>query len=274
MKTILVPTDYSENAWYAAEYAARIAQKTGVKLVLFHAFELPVVATEIPVYLPNIDEIIHQHRKLLEDLKSQIVHRFPIEVSCEIKIGAVVPELLSIFKELPADLVVIGLRGTNELKLVELLMGSTTGSLIKKGEVPVLVVPPECSHHTIRRILFACDFEPLHGSQALRPLKDISKAFEAMVEILHLPEPVATNHEYGREGYWENEFKELKHGYTFLYNDDIQAGIDQGVEESKADLLVMVPHRHNFFERLLNRGNTQRMIFHTKVPLLALVDVS
>jgi nucleotide-binding universal stress UspA family protein len=270
MKTIIVPTDYSENAWNATKYAAHIAQKTGAKLVLFHAFELPLIATDVPVDVPNLDDITKQHKKLLEELKYQIVHLFPVEVSYEIKMGSVVNELRSVFKQQQADLVVTGLRGTNPL--VELLMGSTPVSLLKKGDVPVLVVPPHCAYHSIRRILFACDFEPPHGWDVLRPLKDIAKAFEAMVEILHLPQTVATTQEYGHDGYWENEFRELKHGYTFLYHEDIREGIDQGVKESKADLLVMMPHRHNFFERLLNRGNTQRMVFHTQVPLLALVD--
>ena len=41
MKRILVPTDFSKFAYYAAEVAASIAKKTGARVFLLHAIEMP-----------------------------------------------------------------------------------------------------------------------------------------------------------------------------------------------------------------------------------------
>jgi nucleotide-binding universal stress UspA family protein len=41
MKKILVPTDFSEHAYYALKVAAQIAKKNGGEIILLHMLELP-----------------------------------------------------------------------------------------------------------------------------------------------------------------------------------------------------------------------------------------
>ncbi len=266
MKTIISPTDYSENAWNATEYAANLAREMSARLVLFHAFDVPVITTDALIDLPSVSELTTYHQNRLEEQKNLLVHTYGIEVSCVVKVGPVVAQLRTFFAEQYADLVVMGLRGTNPLK--HLLIGSVVVSLLRKAKLPILVVPRGYSFHPIRRILFACDLEPVEGSRILAPLKEIARTFKAMIEVLHMD--VATQPAHPHSTHWESELSSLKHGYTFLYQEDIYKGIDQSVQESKADLLVMIPHKHTFFEQLLDKSNTQKMIFHSTVPLLAL----
>ena len=49
MKVILAPTDFSKHAHKAVNYAARLAMLVNARLVLLHAFSLPVSAGEDPV---------------------------------------------------------------------------------------------------------------------------------------------------------------------------------------------------------------------------------
>ncbi len=42
-KTVLVPTDFSEHAERATEYACELASKLGARIVLLHAYALPSV---------------------------------------------------------------------------------------------------------------------------------------------------------------------------------------------------------------------------------------
>jgi len=271
MKTIIVPTDYSENAWHATEYAAHIAKQTGAELVLFHAVELPLITTEVPVDLPSLDELNRHHTQRLSELVGQLKRRFGIRASHKLRVGTAAQLLAPFFRELNADLIVMGLRGTNPIG--RLLMGSVTATILQRADLPVLVVPHDFHFRPIRHLLFACDFEPLAASEALNPLKDIAKSFNATVEVMHLPQPLAAGGRHDKftdENYWENHLKGIQLGYTFLYEENLQKGIDQGVCDSQADMLVMIPHRHSFFERLLERSNVQRMAFHTKIPLLAL----
>ncbi|MCU0353477.1 MAG: universal stress protein [Cytophagales bacterium] len=274
MKTIVVPTDYSENAWCAAEYGAHLAQRTGARLVLFHAVEMPLVTDEITATLPPLDALNQRHLQRLDEMAVQMSHRFDIRVEHRLRVGHPSVALNQVFREENADLVVLGLRGTNPIG--RLLMGSLTATLLRKAELPVLVVPRDFAFHGIRHILFACDFRPLaqtNASNPLAPLRAIAKSFKATVEVMHLPQPLAAGYEEEapvRESYWDEQLQGLQLGYTFLYEDNLEHGIDQGVCDSHADLLVMIPHRHTFFQRLLDKSNVQKMAFHTRIPLLAL----
>ena len=48
MKRILVPTDFSECSYYAAEVAAQLAKKTGARVFLLHALEVPQYSSNEP----------------------------------------------------------------------------------------------------------------------------------------------------------------------------------------------------------------------------------
>jgi hypothetical protein len=39
-------------------------------------------------------------------------------------------------------------------------------------------------------------------------------------------------------------------------------------------MLVMMPHKHEWLERLFRKSETKDMIFHTQVPLLVLPEIS
>jgi nucleotide-binding universal stress UspA family protein len=49
MKTILVPTDFSEAAKNAAEYAINLAKVLNTKVTLFHVYHVPLPISEVPI---------------------------------------------------------------------------------------------------------------------------------------------------------------------------------------------------------------------------------
>ena len=44
------------------------------------------------------------------------------------------------------------------------------------------------------------------------------------------------------------------------------------IKKYKADMLAMVPHKQEWFERLFRKSETKDMIFHSKIPLLILPE--
>ena len=49
MKTIFVPTDFSDNAEKALEFAVCMAKKENARILLFHAFHMPYVSPDVPM---------------------------------------------------------------------------------------------------------------------------------------------------------------------------------------------------------------------------------
>ena len=57
MKTILFPTDYSETAKNALQYALNLAKFSHAKIILLHAYQIPVPTGEVPVMMISPKEL-------------------------------------------------------------------------------------------------------------------------------------------------------------------------------------------------------------------------
>jgi hypothetical protein len=62
--------------------------------------------------------------------------------------------------------------------------------------------------------------------------------------------------------------------YKLLEVEDVISGIEKGIEQYNAHLLVMVPHRLNLWEGIMNQSVTRSMALRTQIPLLALPGTS
>jgi hypothetical protein len=47
-------------------------------------------------------------------------------------------------------------------------------------------------------------------------------------------------------------------------------GINKFIEKESTDILAMVAHRHNLFERMFGKVHAKSMSYQTKIPLLVL----
>jgi nucleotide-binding universal stress UspA family protein len=274
MKTILATTDYSPAATNAVEYAAALAEYAQARLVLFNAFHLAIPATPAPLVLPDIDELITENQQRLQQLGDRLAREHTLQVSCHTGLTFFMEELNKLVEKEGVELVVMGMRGES---LTRKLFGSITSSVLQLGRYPVLVVPEEARHQGILRILFAIKANYLSPRHSLRLLPDIAQAYGAEVKILHVETPAEREHAENlvKAGgtNMEKLLRGIKHSYAFIEDEDVLRGLERGIEENGADLLVMVPHKANFWEALLNKSHTRKMALHTHVPLLALPNV-
>jgi nucleotide-binding universal stress UspA family protein len=64
----------------------------------------------------------------------------------------------------------------------------------------------------------------------------------------------------------------VPHTYHTVEDDNLKEGIQRFAEEQSTDLLVLVAHQHNFFERLFGTHLTKDLTYNTHIPLLILHD--
>ncbi len=272
MKTILVPTDFSDNAGNAINYAAEIAKITKAKLVLFHAFHPPTIPADVPVIIP-FDELEKDCLARLKKIKKNILKKYGNELNILsiVKCGFAVDEINGMIKENKIDLVVMGMRGAGYLS--EKLMGSIATILIRNTSCPVLAINENVKFTDINKIVLACDFQKIQNKSILEPLKDFVKLFKSHLYILNvttnlkaisLPVEVLGSTIFG------NALDDIEHSFHLIENEKIVDGINDFVNENKIDMVVMMPHKHTMLETIFHERNTKRMAFHTHVPLLAL----
>lgn len=275
MKTILIPTDFSETAKNAADYAIEFAKHINAQIFLLHVFHIPIATTEAPIMIRSFDELEKVNMEDLKQLEQELrnKHDLTSPMQCIVRPGFIIDEIRETIREKNVDLVVMGITGTN--KLVELLIGSNTIGVIKGVKCPTLIIPKDVKFKPIKTIAYACDFEEIKDESALNKLKAIVLQLEATLMILNVVDPVEEkiSTEKATSGVRiENMFSSINHSSHFPEDDDKVHAINNFVDAHEVELLVMIPHKHSIFTRLFREGSTKKMAFHTHVPLLAIHD--
>lgn len=274
MKTILIPTDFSKSAENALDYAIEIAKHTGSKLILFHAYQLPLETSELPV-MPTLEEIEKQVVKNLKKIERRVKKKYEhLEVRSEYKSGFPVEEIRLCAERNKANLVVMGLHGAGFLK--EKLIGSVATVLIKSSRCPVMIINQNVKFRTIKKIAFAFDYTEIKDRSALAPVIEFTSLFKSHIYIFNVVKSqlqAVSSISKAVDGMkLAHALKDAEHSFHYSENEDIVEGINQFVLDNKIDLVVMVPHKHSPLHKLFNPSQTQKMAFHTRIPLLTLSE--
>ena len=134
-ENILLATDGSEDAALAARVAADLTVKTGARLHVVHAWQVP--ASAYPA-IPSVDLFERDAQELLsEELKR--IGSTGVEVAeTHLRMGNPVNEIVELAEELDRCLILIGSRGRGRLK--RLVLGSVSEGVAHHASSPVLVV--------------------------------------------------------------------------------------------------------------------------------------
>ncbi len=137
---ILVPVDFSENAAAVLEWAAHLAEEHEAKILLLHAYHLPVEFQQLDgAYLPpdfwaNVKAEAEQNLdRYAQDLKKK-----GVEVEALVREGYPATVIVDEAEAQNADLIVIGTHGLTGLK--HMLLGSIAERVVQKATCPVLTV--------------------------------------------------------------------------------------------------------------------------------------
>jgi|SRR4051812_47675780 nucleotide-binding universal stress UspA family protein len=274
MKTILVPTDFSDAARNASEYAVAFAKEFGYKLLLCHIYHLPVISVpEEPLLVLDNPKVLRRNQ--LESLNEEaevLTKNFNIPIECRVSEGFAVDEILDIEKEIQPEFIVMGME--TEGAFSELIIGSIATDVIRKTKTPILLIPEKAKFKKIDKITLAYDYKLKQEVEILAPLKELVKISNATFCILNVGK---VDFEKDAEKAiasikLENYFTDVNYSTYFTENEDFTAGVNSFIESSNTDLIAMIPHKHSFLERLFKETHTKKIAFHTNIPLLTLPE--
>ncbi len=274
MKTLLVPTDFSKISDNAIDYAVEIARVTHAKLILFHAYHVPVITTEEVVAIPDFKDI---ERSAMDNLKriERIIHAKHgqnIITECVCKCGFAVEEINLFTQKRKIDLIIMGMKGAGYLG--EKLIGSVTTSLMQESICPVMSINEHGRFKAPKKIVLACDYLETDHKLVLKPLRQLANLFSAHVYVLNVVGNTKASPEIpgGTSDYrnMENSLTDVEHSFHYLQSENVIDGVNAFISERKMDMVVMIPRKHSILKRIFNEPNTKRMAFHALVPVLAL----
>ncbi|MBX2946767.1 MAG: universal stress protein [Cyclobacteriaceae bacterium] len=274
MKLVLVPTDFSENASHALEYAVETANAIGAGLLVMSVYSPPVSVQSAlqTVVAEDTARVTKIYREKLNTIAETVKTEFP-SVSCavQVTVGDVVSEIVSLAGEKKADLIVMGTQGAS--KVVNVLFGSNTASVIEKAACPVLCIPQGLSYQTPKRILFATNFA-YSDIEGAKQLVGLAKAFGAEVVFGHV---VVGAEETEEEKAVVDKFAieiRLLTGYgkisgKVISDAHVNAGLDALIEQSQVNMIALSTRKRNLFEKIYNPSITKKFSYYTNIPLLA-----
>lgn len=141
LQKILVPTDFSDNARIALDYAAELARSRNAEVLLVHVMEPPIYPVSFgvgPTNLPLMEQDIRRHvEEALERLRREAFGD-TIRCRCIVREGQPFVEIVKAAREEGADMIVISTHGHSGIK--HLLLGSTAERVVRKAPCPVLTV--------------------------------------------------------------------------------------------------------------------------------------
>ena len=270
MKTVLVPTDFSENALNAFRYALEMAG-SDKEFILMNAYHTPNAGTGGMLVSIN-DMLKEESEKDMKALLKLIAQEFGNDLNVRGKsiYGELIEAIENITKSEKIDMVVMGTQGASGLK--QALVGSNTEKAIREASVPVIAVPEKGKYDGYDDIVFATDMKEISDAKVMESMVEIARKFKAKIYVLYVIKE-------GTEANVDDDISRLKldsyfegieHSYHVVFNNDVETGISEFIEEVNADLLAMIPRKVSFFDRLFKKSITKQCVYHTNVPLLAI----
>ncbi|WP_103069434.1 universal stress protein [Aquimarina sediminis] len=282
MKKILVPTDFSNNAYSALFYATRLFQDQACQFYILNTFEVdtPTLTSRIDTEkgeklykrLSNesqekLTETYHSIVRDSEDFK----HTFET-ISVSKKLTDTINKTI---KSKKIDLVVMGTKGASGAK--EILIGSNTVQVIEKiKDCPILAVPDEFDFKKPTEIGFATDFKSLYNPEELKPLLEIATAFSSNIRVMHIHEEEKLDEmqEYNLESLKEN-FKQLNYCIHWIPRFAQKAKlINEFIDKMNIDMLCMSYYKHGLMESITREPVIKKIGFHLSVPFLVIPELS
>jgi nucleotide-binding universal stress UspA family protein len=138
IKSILCPMDFSDASKNAYRYACEFARSMGSGVVLLNIIEPRPIAADMSLnYIPLEEDLAAAAREDFIPLISEAQAK-GIDVSADVMIGMPAEVILQQAVDLDVSLLIMGSHGKTGLS--RLLMGSVAEAVVRKAQVPVLIV--------------------------------------------------------------------------------------------------------------------------------------
>lgn len=270
MKKILVPTDFSENAQKALQFAVAISNRFEAEILLYHVYRVGTSAAE--KFKSTLNEIIREDKeKALQQAIRQIkptLEKGAIEGKAAM--GDIEDLVINKADKEHFDLIIMGSKG--ETGLEGILYGSTAVAIIRRSETPVVVIPERAKPKPVKNIVLAVDGEGISDPKLLSPVVELAHLRNAKVNIFH---KILSGED---EEPLHPSIAEALKGVDYTYHcretatDDISDSIQEFVLESDADMLCVIRRKKGWIQRMFTENVSRDSAVDSSIPLLVIKD--
>jgi nucleotide-binding universal stress UspA family protein len=270
MKTILVPTDFSEFASYASDFAAQLSLRTGAELCFIHVVEIPS-SPESEYYLSHqlIQNMMTEAELKLQEISKK--YDYLSDVKAFVTTSNALDGIKSGILSMQADLIIMG-KHTHVRGLTGFLYENHTEKIIRYASCPVISVSNKVNLEQWQKAIVAIDPEACHDEllinvKELSGLLGINPHFVWIVndENTHTLENIDQLKDALKS---HMQSKEIK--FSSFVSDNTCDGILSISEELGADLVVVSTHARRGLSRLIHGSVTEAVVEKSPIPTLVI----
>lgn len=279
MRQILVPTDFSNDAYNALFYATQLYKYQQCTFHILHTYDrqspfkeeykrgkttktlkefMAVRAAE------NLQATYH---RIIGDTEKNTLHDF---VKIPMK-GPLEKALKNYLTLNPIGLVVMGTKGRTGA--TNIFFGGNTIQIIKsKIDCPLLCIPKQIDYRPISQLGYITSLKHVLEKYSLSIVKSLVAQHEAALHIVHIDEDESLNKSQEKNktllsAYFKNA---CLYFHTIPFNRSKAKTLAKFAKAHELDILAMCYYRHYFLTKLLREPVVLDLSFYAETPLLLL----
>lgn len=281
MRKILIPTDFSDNAFNALKYALELFKYDIGEVLIMHAYREEIFKDQNLQSLDKLEEItkhiadgsqssLEEILRKIHDISPNPRHTYKI---CSSN-NTLIDGIDEIVEDENIDIVVMGTRGqTNERRLT---FGSNTLQVLKYVRCPVLAIPEGYEHIQPRKIVFPTNYLIPYKRRELKLLCEMAHPYRAQIDVVYMSKAKSENlslRQLDNQAFLNDELCKNTLNFKTVYSTNIVDGIHGYIKENGVDMLVMVNNKHTFSENIIFQSTIDKLGLHLDIPFLVLQNI-
>lgn len=280
-KTILIPTDFSKNAYCALQYTTKLFAENKCKFIILHSFENQVTNLTSRIDIGKTEAVVTELYTSCEAKCEDVKHQITLDARNDKHSYSTIATSLSLSRAINklivkehVDFVAMG--GKGKTGASDILLGRNTLAMLQKiKKAPLLVIPEEYDFKPIRKIAFATGFKRAYSENEIQPLVFLSSLSDVNIKVIHAHKKEKMTAEQRANFHHLFELlKDSKPENNWLHGEaDISAVITSYLAEKEIDLLAMIHYKHNAIVRFFREATVKDIAKYTRLPFLILPEL-
>ncbi|CAM1346353.1 putative Universal stress protein family protein [Tenacibaculum crassostreae] len=277
MKNILIPYNFSEVAINALNYTKQLFKGVEATIYLLDVYvsqpsEL-LSEEKNDKWFNEMDDEIENELKYLIEVLNREESSFTFEKL--VASNSLTKAVVNAIKDKNIDVVVTGTKGAKSL--AETFIGTNTMKMITAiNDCPLIVVPMNYKYKPLHQIVFSTNYKRQYSAKELQFLVSLSALKKCLVEVVNLSEEsFLTENQQKHKVRLREMLQDLNVVYKKIdWEGSETSTIEKHIDETDSELLVLINHKYNFFNRLLEENVIKKSAFHSKIPILILPEIT
>src|SRR5699024_2032857 len=242
---ILIPTDFSKNAFNAIEYAMALFQDKTCEFYFLHTYFLPGYARD-NFFSPKPSDADFEKRK---ERAEAGMNRFKNRMktyeknknhTCQYlnEFGSFYDLIQQKVENYDIDLIVMGTKGRTDSKSV--ILGSNAVNVMEKIRIcPTLAIPSSVKYKKPNEIVLPTSFRTDYKQKEINTLLAIAELTEAPIRVLHVQNRrVMVEARRKNKELLDNYLKDANFTHHTLYNIDLRTAVQAFVQSRESELIA------------------------------------